>query len=123
MPFWLVPVKRTDVDIDRQLAEAVRSAWIAMLKRTRVPRPNEHLPADEPARLGDYPAQFSVTTPQGKILLGTDYDSLENTLADEMVQIGYALDEYTSASQGARPALREKLLSQLRRFEKRVNQT
>ncbi|HWB57992.1 MAG TPA: hypothetical protein VG733_00805 [Chthoniobacteraceae bacterium] len=116
-------MKRTDVAIDRELAEAVRSAWTAMLKKTRMPKPNEHPPADEPSPLGGYPVQFSVTIPQGKILQGTDYDSPHHTLPDEMVNIGFALQDYVKASPENRPALREKLLRRLRIFEKRVKQT
>jgi hypothetical protein len=123
VPPWLVSVKRTDVVIDRELAVAIRSAWIAMLKKTRMPKPNEHPPADDPPPVGGYPVQFSVTTPQGKILQGTDYDSPDHTLPDEMVNIGFALQEYATALPGTRPALREKLLRQLRSFEQHVNRT
>lgn len=122
-PWWLVSVKRSDVVIDRELAEAIRSAWTAMLKKTRTPKPSEHPTTDEPAPVGDYAVQFSVTTPQGKILQGTDYDSPEHTLPDEMVNIGFALQDYAKGSPGNRPAMREKLLRRLRRFERRVNQT
>ena len=103
-----VPVKRIDVNIDRELALAIQKTWQAMLARNPLPDSD----AERYISVDGYSAEFSVRMPDGQTII-REASNPHGPPATDFVQIGLLLADYCRAPEKERPKRRNELLKGL----------
>jgi hypothetical protein len=103
-----IPIKRIDVDIDRELALAIQKTWQAMLARNPIPDPD----AERYISVDGYSAEFSVRMPDGKTII-RETSNPHGPPATDLVQVGLLLADYCRAPENERAKRRKELLKGL----------
>ena|GEM_PF-4422096 len=104
-----IPVKRIDLDIDRELALAIQKTWQAMLARDPLPDPD----AERYISVDGYSAEFAVRMPNGRLIV-RETTNPHGPPATLFVQVGMLLADYCRAPQKERAFRRKELLKGLR---------
>ena len=103
-----VPVKRIDVNIDRELALAIQKTWQAMLARDPLPDPD----AERYISVDGYSAEFAVRMPNGKLIV-RETSNPHGPPATDFVQVGLLLADYCRAPEKERAKRRKELVKGL----------
>jgi hypothetical protein len=103
-----IPIKRIDIDIDRELALAIQKTWQAMLAHNPVADPD----AERHISVDGYSAEFSVRMPDGKMII-RETSNPHGPPATDFVQVGLLLANYCRAPQNERAKRRKELLKGL----------
>jgi len=113
-----IPVKRIDVNIDRELALAIQRTWQAMLARNPVPDPD----AERYISVDGYSAELSVRMPDGKTIIRETSNPHGHPTRD-FVQVGLLLADYCNAPVRDRPKRRKELLRELQHVLREAQKT
>jgi hypothetical protein len=113
-----IPIKRIDVDIDRELALAIQKTWQAMLARNPIPDPD----AERYISVDGYSAEFSVRMPDGKTII-RETSNPHGPPATDFVQVGLLLADYCRAPENEREKRREELLKGLNHVLRETQKT
>lgn len=104
-----IPIKRNDLDIDRELALAIQKTWQAMLARDPLPDPD----AERYISVDGYSAEFAVRMPNGRLMV-RETTNPHGPPATLFVQVGMLLADYCRAPEKERAYRRTELLKGLR---------